>query len=139
MVDSIRPGRMGRLPPIIRDNARTGGDGFAVDTGTTPAAQSSRLVSAPAIGLESMLLLQAVDEAAERDRSARKHGNAMIAALSDLQRAMLADEDPSLALRSLSELAAAGPEAADPGLAAVLRAVVLRSRIEVARRERRGG
>lgn len=139
MVDSVRPSRVGRLPLIVRDGARTTGAGFMVETGTAPAGQSPRVVSTPAIGMESMLLLQAVDEATERNRSARKHGNAMIAALSDLQRAMLAEEDPALALRSLSELAAGGPEAADPGLAAILRALVLRSRIEVARRERRGG
>ena len=54
--------------------------------------------SVAGIGLESMLALQAVDEAAERDRAAHKRGTAMIAALTRLQRAMLAEEDPSLAL-----------------------------------------
>ena len=72
-----------------------------------------------------------------RDRAARERGTAMIAALTDLQRAMLTEEDPALALRSLSALAVDGPLADDPELAAVLRAVVLRSRVEVARRGRR--
>jgi hypothetical protein len=83
-----------------------------------------------------MLALQAVDEAVERDRSARKRGSAIIAALTNLQRTMLAAEDPSMALRVMSELTVDTPLANDPGLAAILRAVVLRSRVEIARRER---
>ena len=138
MVESVRPGRLGQVPPVIRDNVREAEGRFTMETGAAPVSQNARLSRTPPIGLESMLLLQAVDEAVERDRRARKRGSAMVAALTDLQRAMLAEEDPALALRSLSELAATDPDAADPGLAAVLRAVVLRSRIEVARRERRG-
>ena len=83
-----------------------------------------------------MLALQGVDEAVERDRAARKRGNGMIAALTKLQRAMLAAEDPSAALHALNELATDGPLADDPGLGAILRAIVLRSRVELALRER---
>ena len=136
MVESVRPSRVGRLLPIVRDGARASGEAFAVETGAGSVQPNARLTGVPALGLESMLLLQAVDEAGQRDRSARKRGGAMIAALTDLQRALLAQEDPALALRSLSALSAEGPEAADPGLAAILRSVVLRSRIEVVRRER---
>ena len=52
-----------------------------------------------------------------------------------LQRTPLTGEDPSLALRALTELAADDSAADDPGLAAILRAIVQRSRIEIARRE----
>jgi hypothetical protein len=83
-----------------------------------------------------MLALQAVDEAVERDRAARKRGTALIAALTKLQRAMLAEADPSSALKALTELTSDSPLADDPGLGAILRAVVLRSRVELARRER---
>ena len=62
----------------------------------------------------------------------------MIAALSRLQRAMLADEDPAVALGALHELTADRPVPDDPGLGAILRAVVLRARVEMARRESRG-
>ena len=82
-----------------------------------------------------MLALQAVDEAAERDRAARKRGNAILAALTRLQRAMLAAEDPSMALCDMNDLTADAPVAEDPALAAIVRAVVLRSRIEIARRD----
>jgi hypothetical protein len=87
------------------------------------------------IGLESMLALQGIDESAERDRRARKRGTAMVAALTNLQRAMLPREDPTLALHALNELAADHPLADDPGLGAILRAIVLRARVEVARHE----
>jgi hypothetical protein len=93
------------------------------------------MASVAGIGLESMLALQAVDEATERDRAAHKRGTAMIAALTRLQRAMLAKEDPSLALNALDELAGDGPLANDPALGAIVRAVVLRSRVEIARGE----
>jgi hypothetical protein len=62
----------------------------------------------------------------------------MIAALTDLQRVMLTGQDPTSALRALNELAAGDSGADDPRLGAILRAIVLRSRIEIARRQRQG-
>ncbi len=139
MVEAVRAaavGGSGRAAP--EKNAALDGGFFPRAGGAAPPRNAS-VSTIPSIGLESMLALQAVDEDQEHDRRARKRGAAMVAALSDLQRAMLAEEDPALALRSLSELATGDPAAADPGLAAILRAVVLRSRIEVARREARHG
>ena len=109
---------------------------FTVDDGAAPLNKQVRLGSVAGIGLESMLALQAVDEAAERDRAAHKRGTAMIAALTRLQRAMLAEEEPALALSALHELAGDGPLASDPDLAAIVRAVVLRSRSKCAPRTR---
>ena len=144
MVDGVRAegvaaGRIGGPSFLGRDGARPAAAGFSVAPGPDSVARNARLSAAPAIGLESLLALQSVDEALERDRAARKRGTAMVAALTDLQRALLAEEDPALALRSLSELAVDGPLGDDPELAAILRAVVLRSRVEVARRARRDG
>jgi len=84
-----------------------------------------------------MLALQAIDEAPERERRARKRGTAMIAGLTSLQRTMLAGTDPTAALLALNELAAGDLAADDPGLDAILRAIVLRTRVEIARRETR--
>jgi len=109
-----------------------------VEDGPAPLNRPARLGTVAGIGLESMLALQAVDEAAERDRAAHKRGTALIAALARLQRAMLAEEDPSVVLSALGELACDGPIANDPGLGAILREVVLRSRVEIARREHFG-
>jgi hypothetical protein len=109
-----------------------------VTDGAAPLTPSARPVSVAGIGLETMLTLQAVDEAAETDRAARRHGSRMLAALAHLQRTLLAAEDPALVLRALSELAADGPHPVDPGLGAILRAVTLRTRVELARHEHSG-
>ena len=93
----------------------------------------------PGIGLESMLALQAVDESVERDRAARKRATRIIALLTDLQRAMLTEDDPSSVLNALNDLTTNCPLADDPGLGAIVRSVLLRSRVEIARRESRPG
>ena len=135
MVEGVKPGGIDRPAPIARDGTKATDTRFFVGDGAPPLTQKARLSSAPAIGLDNLLALQAVEEGSERDRSARKRGTALLASLSTLQRTMLMDGDPSLALRALSDLAADQDVADDPGLAAILRAIVLRSRIEIARRE----
>jgi hypothetical protein len=142
MVEGVRPGgSRGGPSSVPRGDPRRSGVGFLVDPGGGDSnigapRQNARLSTVPAIGLDNLLALQAIGEATERDRFARKRGGAMIAALTDLQRAMLAEEDPSLALSALSQLATDGALADDPALGAILRAIVLRSRVEVARRGR---
>src|SRR5579859_3492657 len=135
MVEGLRASSAGAAAPLSRDGGKTVAGEFTVDDGAAPLHQQTRLASVAGIGLESMLALQAVDEAAERDRAAHKRGTAMITALARLQRAVLAEEDPSLALNALHELAGDGPLASDPALGEIVRAVVLRSRVEIARRE----
>jgi hypothetical protein len=138
MVEGIRARGIDGPTPSARDGAKTAEGQFSIRDGAAPLAQQARSSAVAGIGLESMLALQAVDEAVERDRAARKRGTAMIAVLTKLQRAMLADEDPAMVLRALDELSTDGPIADDPGLGAIVRAVVLRSRVEIARRERFG-
>jgi len=136
MVRGVRASGIDGPAPVARDDIRTAPGRFSVDGGTAPLGQNARPSSVAGIGLDSMLTLQAVDEAVERDRAARKRGSAIMAALTRLQRSLLGEEDPSVALRAMHELISGAPVADDPGLAAILRAVVLRSRIEIARRER---
>jgi Class II flagellar assembly regulator len=116
--------------------------GFAVPAAATPAAGSgSAGAAAPVAALAGLLALQETEPAAARDRVARRHGRAMLAALAAWQRALLGEAageaaaGPPAALDRLGELLTTVPTAADPGLAAVLDAVVLRCRIELARRE----
>ena len=79
---------------------------------------------------------------AVRDREARRHGQALLSALAELQLALIGggggSGTPRDGLKSLSErlsvLASTLPAAADPGLQAVVRAIGLRARIELARR-----
>ena len=137
MVEGVKAGVGVGGPAQATHNATGTTDGpFIVNGGTEGPAQNVRVSSVAGIGLATLLALQAVEETTERDRTARKHGVAMLAALTNLQRAMLVEGDPSSALRALTELTANTPSADDPGLGAVLQAVVLRSRVELARRER---
>jgi hypothetical protein len=49
---------------------------------------------------------------------------------------MLGQEDPSPTLNLLNELTEECPIAYDAGLGAIVRAIVLRSRVEIARRQK---
>jgi hypothetical protein len=102
----------------------------AADTGATPAS----LAAAAPMALESLLALQQVDQANERDRTARRHAHALLAALGRVQRGLLTGDDPAAALAEMRTLVAATPAASDPALAAALDQVVLRTRIELIRR-----
>src|ERR1700733_10256214 len=131
MVDGVRLDGIRGTASISSNATKTPAGKFSVDDSATPLAHNARLSTMAGIDLESILTLQAVDEAAERDRSARKRGTAMIAALTKLQQTMLADEDPSSALVALKDLTTEGAAADDPVLEEILRAVDLRSRVEI--------
>jgi Class II flagellar assembly regulator len=129
--------RVGRLPPSTQA-ARAGSGGAGrfpppVESGPDAGPAGAVATSAP-VALDSLLALQQVDEPTERDRSARRHGQALLMALGRLQRLLLEDGDQADALAQISALAEAMPAAADPGLAAAIDMVVLRARIELARR-----
>jgi hypothetical protein len=125
--------------------------GFAMPGGPGPEAAPAGAPGGPAaVTLETMLALQAAEDATEHDRSARRHGQAMLQALNALQRALLRDGggvaagaasaggggsgEVAAALRTLGGLAEGAPLATDPALAATLAAIVLRARVELARR-----
>lgn len=115
--------------PAGTARAGMGRGGFTVSAGAAPGVAMASGVAA----LDGLLLLQEVEDAPERDRRARKHGRAMLDALSRLQLGLLDGECGAGALASLSALAEHCPEAADPGLRDLLRAVALRARVELAR------
>ena len=136
MVDGVRSGGPVGASGPTRAGRRGADGGFSVETGARSLARTGGASGAAMIGMDSMLALQAVDEAQERDRRARKRGTAVLAALTDLQRAIVVADDPARALRSLRDLTDATQEtASDPELAGILRAVTLRARVELARRE----
>ncbi len=107
------------------------GAGFALPAGAEAVAAKP---AAAAAGLDTLLALQEWDGGAARDRQARKHGRAMLAALARLQLGLLGDDPDGAALAELAALAEHCPEAADPALRDALADVGLRARIEVARR-----
>lgn len=127
-VGPLTPGRPGA-------RAGTGGaTGFLPPAEPGPGAVGSAGVAPTVpVTLDLLLALQQVDEPTERDHAARRHGQALLAALGRLQRILLEDGDQTVALEHIRALADAPPAAADPGLAAALGLVVLRARIELAR------
>lgn len=66
------------------------------------------------------------------DREARQHGRALLAALAELQRALLSGGGGNL-LERLLVLVDLEPQGVDPALARVIGAIRLRARIELAR------
>ncbi len=119
--------------------ARAGGQTRAGGLAFTLAAETAKTAPAAApveVALGGMLALQEAESGAVRDREARRRGQDLLAALTRLQRALLAGEDVLAVLRTLAELSEDVPEAADAGLRAAVAAVVLRARVELARRQR---
>ena len=111
----------------------TGRAGFSVPAGTAPACPDVRDVARPAsVGASLMLALQEQAGAEAGDREARRHGHRLLAALSELQRAMLCGGGADT-LRELSRLSEDEGQAADPVLAGVIRSIRLRARLELAR------
>jgi hypothetical protein len=139
MVESVKSQGVGEVSIPIRDADKTAVGGFTVNDGVEAPPQNSGVASAGALGLETMLSLQAIRPPPERDREARRRGAAMLAALTVLQRAILTGSDTVEALRALNDAATGDQTVDDPALGEILRAVVLRTRVEIARREREMG
>jgi hypothetical protein len=113
--------------------------GFSVPLGT-PAATTAPESASPiqaASGLAALLATQELADPRLRDRAARRHATATLDALAALQAALLGEpDDGGMGGDALGRLAAlAGqPVPADPGLAALTRAIALRAAVELARR-----
>ena len=114
--------------------------GFVVPGSSTPASAGPDRAdsSGPAARVSSVALLALQEEAVAvaspevADREARRHGRALLEALAELQRALLANHDGQ-ALQRLLVLVDQEPQAADPVLARLVGAIRLRARIELAR------
>jgi hypothetical protein len=108
--------------------------GFSVAAETAPApAQEAQ--APQSVVLSGILALQEAAAGTVQDRAARRHGLALLDILARLQKSLLSgSQDPAHDLRTLTELIAEMPQAADPGLAGVLDAVRLRAKIELLRR-----
>ena len=86
------------------------------------------------VALGSILTLQELGGETLADREARRYGHDMLSALAELQRALLLGSDDDATLQHLAELAATVPRATDRRLAAMISAIILRARVELARR-----
>jgi hypothetical protein len=127
-------GRAGPAAPIGRGAARSAATGFSV-----PARQPGTLAAAaPAleVGLSGMLALQEEQGGAVQDREARRRGQELLAELAALHLVLLGGTDETgttAVLHRLAGLARAVPLAASPALRQAIAAIVLRSRVELAR------
>ncbi len=95
------------------------------------ALRGPAAAAAPA-ALLGLLAVQEAEGAAVRDRDARKRGKLMLDELTRLQRALLAGRLDPENLRALAALAGDSTVAADPAIAAAVRAVTVRARVELA-------
>ncbi len=123
---------VGASPPAAgspRRQAEAGGFRLPrADSGAT-----SGVAGAAAIGTPGMLALQEMPDPHLADREARRRGQDILAALAELQRALLGAGP--LDADALARLAENVPQASDPALRAAVAALVLRARIEGARLE----
>ncbi len=113
-------------------SARTvrGTTGFHVTE--TAAGRADAPAAAASVSMPSLLAMQEAETGQVQDREARRHGEATLAALAALQRALLAGAGAA-ALGPLAAAMRAAPPASDPGLAAVQRALLVRVAVELAR------
>jgi hypothetical protein len=102
-----------------------------------PAASGAAAAAAPpqAASLGAMLTLQELGCETVEDREARKHGQAMLALLAALQRALLTGGSQETVLAQLAGLVGTAPQATDRRLAAMVAAIMVRVRVELARHQ----
>ena len=119
---------VGAVRPVHPTSARRGA-AFSLPDAARAEANSGVL----ALTTSSLIGIQEDEGRDAADGEARRHGQAMLSALAALQRGMLGDDD-SGALDHLAALARAAPTALDPRLAAVQKAIQVRTAVELARR-----
>jgi hypothetical protein len=107
---------------------RAGSGGFSVQ-----AEPASVLSPSTAVPGSSLLGLQEAQQDTVGDREARRHADQLLDLLTDMQRSLLEGPDAGAAFERLGRLARQAPLAADPRLAGVQQAVLLRVAVEQAR------
>jgi hypothetical protein len=126
--------------PTVAASAARGGSrsaAFAMASSQVDSSSAaSSAVAASPVALDAMLALQEAGSQTVQDRQARRHGFAILQALAALQRELLDGDNDAAAIEQLSVLATSCPVATSASLASTIQAVVLRARVELARRGR---
>lgn len=131
-IDSIGQPQPART--ASRPKARDGVASFMAAETEAPAGGAGAAGVAPA-ALASMLTLQELGGETGEDRQARRHGHLLLGALGELQRELLGGLGDGTTLERLATLLGAVPRATDRRLAAMVSAIVVRARVELARRQ----
>ena len=127
--------------PSARRIRGAGGFVLAADLPSTADAPGTTQNATPVFAafMEGLLGLQeqAPNAPAVRDREARRHGQALLSALAEMQLSLVGSRGSPASLarvgERLSALADGVPVAADPRLREVVAAITLRARVELAR------
>ena len=111
--------------------------GFSISDDDPASASGEVAVAGPtgktaSVSASLMLALQESVTSEIGDRDARRHGQELLAALAELQRALLSD-DHGAALGRLLLLVRTTPTATDPELVRAINSIRLRARIELVR------
>jgi len=109
--------------------------GFSVPADGTAGSPTATAAATEPASLGAVLTLQEMGAETAEDRDARRHGQNMLALLAAVHRGLLSGVDNIAALQQLADLAAAAPIATDRRLAAAISAILLRVRVELARRQ----
>jgi hypothetical protein len=130
-VSGVTPGGPANRP---RPAASRPASSFNVESeAAAPAIQENQ--PAQSVALLGMLALQETETETLQDRTARRHGIALLESLAQLQKSLLSPQsDNATEIENLALLANAMPQAVDPGLAAALTGIRLRAKIELLRR-----
>lgn len=110
-------------------------DGFALSTDRTAGAAAAASGPTEPACLGAVLTLQEMGDQTVEDRRARKHGQDMLDLLAALQRSLLSGEDAVAALQQLADLSNSVPRTTDRRLTAMMSAIRVRVRVELARRQ----
>lgn len=111
--------------------------GFSLPESAGVAETSGPAALLP-MNLDLFLSLQEVESPQERNRKARRHAESMLAALHDLQRALLGVEPAPDLLDQLANLAGNPPIAADPALRSAVSEISVRLHVALAMAEMAG-
>ncbi len=107
--------------------------GTSAGGGTAAAATTAATTATVAVGL-SLLAVQETGDRPGRDAAARRRASSILDELRGLQAELLGGRPDPARMARLAALQS-GEEGADPGLREAVRAVALRARIELVRRE----
>ncbi len=127
-----------RLATSRTRSASGAGGRFSVPSDEGAPSRTQGADGIASLSYSGLLALQQEPDPRDQDRRATRHGEAMLVELGALQRAMLGGGDPTEALRKLAEMAEAIPAATDPRLSALIGAIALRGRLQLARRQSAG-